>query len=156
MTKNTLVLFSDVQNEYGRNIYNSLKENTHKSVYYIEGSIATATRQKMIQAMEDDMNGNTIIVASIQCFSEGIDIGNMWNVFLVETTKSENTLAQILGRGMRTFKGKDKTMMLDFIDDYRYGGGYYNDNYLWSHGMERMEIYKTRGFPCNLISVNLN
>ena len=156
VTKNTLVLFSDVQNEYGRNIYNSLKENTHKSAYYIDGSIATATRQKMIQAMEDDMNGNTIIVASIQCFSEGIDIGNMWNIFLVETTKSENTLAQILGRGMRTFKGKDKTMMLDFIDDYRYGGGYYNDNYLWSHGMERMEIYKTRGFPCNLISVNLN
>ena len=156
VTKNTLVLFSDVQNEYGRSVYNALKENTHKNVYYIDGNIRTSTRQKMIEAMENDMNGNTIIVASIQCFSEGIDIANMWNIFLIETTKSENTLAQILGRGMRRFEGKDKTVMIDFIDDYRYGGGYYNDNYLWNHGMERMNIYKERGFPCNLISVDLN
>jgi ERCC4-related helicase len=110
----------------------------------------------MIDTMENDTEGNTIIVASIQCFSEGIDIANMWNIFLIETTKSENTLAQILGRGMRRFEGKDKTVMIDFIDDFRYGGGYYNDNYLWSHGMKRMDIYKERGFPCNLISVDLN
>ena len=155
VTKNTLVLFSDVQNNYGRNIYNALKEKTNKYVYYIDGGIPTSTREKMIQAMEDDMNGNTIIVASIQCFSEGIDIGNMWNIFLVETTKSENTIAQILGRGMRTFPGKDKTVMVDFIDDYRYGDGYYSDNYLWNHGMERMNIYKSRGFPCKLCFVDL-
>lgn len=155
-TKNTLVLFSDIKSEYGRRIYLSLKEETKKNVYYIDGNIATATRQKMIDAMEEDLDGNTIIVASIQCFSEGIDIANMWNIFLVETTKSENTLAQILGRGMRRFEGKEKTVMIDFVDDFRYGDGYYGDNYLWNHGMDRMDIYKKRGFPCNLINVSLN
>ena len=154
-TKNTLVLFSDVQNEYGKNIYISLKENTNKNVFYIDGNTATATRHKMIESMECDLTGNTVIVASIQCFSEGIDIANMWNIFLVETTKSENTIAQILGRGMRRFEGKDKTMMIDFVDDYRYGNTFFSDNYLWRHGMERMEIYKKRGFPCNLINVNI-
>lgn len=156
VTKNTLVLFSDIQNEYGRNVYTSLKENTTKDVFYIDGNISTSTRQKMIDAMENDLTGNTIIVASIQCFSEGIDIANMWNIFLIETTKSENTIAQILGRGMRRFEGKEKTMMIDFIDDFRYGGGFFAENYLWKHGMDRMEIYQKRGFPCNLISVDLN
>lgn len=156
VTKNTLVLFSDVQNEYGVNVYTALKENTKKDVFYIDGNTSTATRQKMIDSMENDLTGNTIIVASIQCFSEGIDIANMWNIFLIETTKSENTIAQILGRGMRRFEGKEKTMMIDFIDDFRYGGGYFSDNYLWKHGMNRMEIYRKRGFPCNLINVDLN
>lgn len=156
VTKNTLVLFSDVQNDYGRNIYNSLRENTKKSVYYIDGGVDAGVRSKMIKAMEEDLGGDTIIVASIQCFSEGIDIANMWNIFLVETTKSENTLAQILGRGMRLFDGKDKTVMIDFIDDFRYGGGYFNENYLWKHGIHRMDVYKKRGFPCNMLEVDLN
>ena len=89
------------------------------------------------------------------CFSEGIDISNLWNIFLVETTKSDTILAQILGRGMRKFEGKDKTIMIDFVDDFRFGGGYYNDNYLFRHGMERIEIYKRRGFPCNTFEINL-
>jgi hypothetical protein len=91
----------------------------------------------------------------MRCFSEGIDIANMWNIFLVETTKSDTIRAQILGRGMRKFKGKDKTIMIDFVDDFRFGGGYYNENYLFKHGMERIDIYNKRGFPCNTFEIDL-
>ena len=80
----------------------------------------------------------------------------MWNIFLVETTKSENTIAQILGRGMRRFEGKEKTMMIDFVDDFRYGNDIkYHENYLWKHGMQRYDIYTRRGFPCNFLEVDL-
>ena len=106
--------------------------------------------------MEDDLNQNTIVVASIGCFSEGIDIANMWNIFLVESTKSDTIMAQLLGRGMRKFEGKDKTVLVDFVDDFRYGSGYYTDNYLYKHGKERIDIYCKRGFPCNVVSVDLN
>jgi len=154
-TKNSLVIFTDIQHEYGRKFYNQLKDYTNKRVFYIDGNIKSKVRSEIIAEMENDKTGNTIIVASMQCFSEGIDIGNIWNIFLVETTKAENTIAQILGRGMRRYEGKDKTMMIDFVDDFRFGGDKRNDNYLWKHGMERYDIYRKRGFPCNLYNVNL-
>lgn len=157
-TKNSLVLFSDIQNEYGRNIYNFLKDHTSKQVFYIDGNIDTSVRSKMIEAMENDLTGNTIIVGSMPCFSEGIDIGNLWNIFLVETTKSEKTVAQILGRGMRRFEGKTQTNMIDFVDDYRFGekSDKNRKNYLFKHGMERAAMYINRGFPCKMFNIKIN
>lgn len=155
-TKNSLVIFTDIQTEYGKSIYNYLREGSDKFVYYIDGNTSTSQRDKIKQAMEDDLNQNTIVVASIGCFSEGIDIANMWNIFLVESTKSDTIMAQLLGRGMRKFEGKDKTVLVDFVDDFRYGSGYYTDNYLYKHGKERIDIYCKRGFPCNVVSVDLN
>jgi len=154
-TKNTLVIFSDIQNEYGRRIYNYIKDKTPKNAYYIDGNTNEMVRQQMKDAMEADLTGNTIIVASMGCFSEGIDICNMFNIFIVETTKSAITLAQILGRGMRLFEGKERTIVIDFVDDYRYGDGFYVDNYLYKHGMERYKIYQEKGFPCNIVDVDL-
>ena len=154
-TKNSLVIFSDIQNDYGLKVYNFLKENTDKSVYYIDGSTPPKNREAIKQEMEDDETGNTIIVASMGCFTEGIDIANMWNIFLIESTKSDTILAQLLGRGMRRHPKKDKTMMIDFVDDFRYGQGYQGDNYLYRHGKERQGIYKKRGFPCKVFSVSI-
>jgi superfamily II DNA or RNA helicase len=155
-TKNSLVIFSDVQNEYGTKVYNYIKENSDKSVYYIDGNTPTKNRDVIKEFMEEDDTGNTIIVASMQCFSEGIDIANMWNIFLIESTKSDIILAQLLGRGMRRHPKKDKTMMIDFVDDMRFGQGYYSDNYLYRHGKERQSIYKKRGFPYNVFPVELS
>lgn len=155
-TKNSLVIFSDVQNEYGTKVYNYIKENSDKSVYYIDGNTPTKNRDVIKEFMEEDDTGNTIIVASMQCFSEGIDIANMWNIFLIESTKSDIILAQLLGRGMRRHPKKDKTMMIDFVDDMRFGQGYYSDNYLYRHGKERQAIYKKRGFPYNVFPVELS
>ena len=154
-TKNTLVIFSDVENCYGKRIYDRIRELSEKNCFYIDGNTKTNIRDEIKQAMEDDLGGNTIIVASMGCFSEGIDIANMWNIFLVETTKSDTILAQLLGRGMRQFEGKEKTIMIDFVDDYRFGGGFYEDNYLYKHGVKRMQIYSNRGFPCKSTFVDL-
>jgi superfamily II DNA or RNA helicase len=154
-TKNSLVIFSDVKNSYGKNVYNRLRETTKKKCFYIDGNTPVHIRQQMVNDMEADLTGNTIIIASIGCFSEGINIKNVWNIFLIETTKSDNALAQILGRGMRQFEGKERTMMIDFVDDFRYGEGFYEENYLYKHGRARQEIYARRGFPCNSISVDL-
>lgn len=155
-TKNTLVIFSDIKNEYGIKIYEYIKENSDKQVFYIDGGVNPIVRNDMKEEMENDDTGNTIIVASMNCFTEGIDIANMGNIFLIESTKSDTILAQLLGRGMRNHPNKDKTMMIDFVDDYRYGQGYYTDNYLYRHGKERQAIYKKRGFPCKAFPIVLN
>ena len=163
-TKNTLVIFTDVQNKYGWRVYENVKEFSDKNVFYIDGDVPPANREEMIQCMEDDTDGKTVIVASIGCFSEGIDICNLWNIFLIETTKSDNLLRQILGRGMRQYPGKDKTMFIDIVDDFRYYPvntkgvavtDYYTDNYLFRHGMERKWIYENKGFPYKIISQKL-
>ena len=155
-TKNSLVIFSDIQNSYGKKVYNRIRETSDKVCFYIDGETQPNIREQMKDSMEEDLTGNTVIVASMGCFSEGINIKNVWNIFLVETTKSDNILAQILGRGMRQFDGKDRTMMIDFVDDFRYGNDFYSDNYLYKHGKARQEIYTKRGFPCNVITVDLN
>ena len=154
-TKNSLAIFSDVQNEYGRKIYEYIKESSDKNVYYIDGNTPTNNREYYKAQMENDTEGNTIIVASTMCFSEGIDIANLWNIFLLESTKSETVIAQLLGRGMRQFPGKDKTMMIDFVDDFRTGQGWQAENYLYRHGKERQAIYKKRGFPYKVFNVEL-
>lgn len=149
-TKNTLVLFSDVKNEYGRKIYNNIKETTDKQVFYIDGGISGDYRDNAKQTMEEDKTGNTIIIASIGTYGEGIDIANLWNIILVESTKSDGQIGQILGRGMRQYPGKDKVILIDIGDDFRYGKGNKNNNYLYKHFKEREKIYKARKFPYTL------
>ena len=159
-TKNTLVIFTDIQNKYGWRVYKSVKEYSDKNVYYIDGDVDPSIREEMVQSMEDDTTGKTVIVASIGCFSEGIDIRNLWNIFLIETTKSDNLLRQILGRGMRQYPGKEKTTFIDIIDDFRFYplnsrgnpiSDYYTNNYLLRHGEERKKIYESKGFPYKII-----
>lgn len=154
-TKNSLVIFSDIQNSYGKNIYEYLKSETDKSVFYIDGNTPTKNREYYINEIENDTNGNTVIVASIGTFAEGIDIGNLWNIFIVESTKSDRLISQIIGRGMRNYPGKDKVIMFDFIDNFDYGSGYQKTCYLMRHGKERISIYKKRKFPVQVFKIKL-
>ena len=145
--KNTLILFGDIKGGYGRKIYDHLREYTDKQVFYSDGATSSDLRDEYKSRMEEDKEGNTILVASIYTFGEGCDIGNLWNIFLVNTAKSDRIVRQIIGRGMRPYPGKDKTVMFDFIDDFRYGSGYYSENYLFRHGKERSKIYREQKFP---------
>ena len=154
-TKNSLVIFSDIQNEYGRRIYEWLRENTDKTVFYVDGGVDSSTRDYAKNRMEDDADGNTVIVASVGTFSEGIDVSNIYNIFLAESTKSEVQISQLIGRGMRRSAGKDKVIFIDFGDDMRAGTGYQKDNYLYRHFKEREKIYRQRGFPYQTFTVKL-
>lgn len=146
---NTLVLFNDVNvNKYGRKIYDYLKENSEKNVYYADGSTDTASRDYYKQQMEEDLSGNTIIVGSTGCFSEGIDVGNLWTIILANSVKSEFIVRQFIGRGMRMFEGKDKVVIFDIVDNFVYGSDKWKKtNYLMKHYKERKKIYQEQGFP---------
>jgi len=153
-TKNSLVLFSDIKNDYGRTIYDWLRENTEKTIYYIDGGTKNENRDYYKQQMEEQ--DNVIIVASIGTFSEGINVHNIRNLFIVESQKSEYRVRQILGRGMRLMEGKEQITVIDFCDDYQYGTHKYQKvNYLKRHFIERQRIYKDRGFPFKRFQVKL-
>lgn len=152
-TKNSLVLFSDIKNSYGRNIYDWLRENTSKTIYYIDGETKAENRDYYKKNMEDEEN--IIIVASIGVFSEGIDILNLHNIYIVESSKSPFIIRQILGRGMRLMAGKEKIQVIDFSDNYEYGSGNQRKNYLIRHSDEREKIYKEKKFPFKRFKVKI-
>lgn len=148
---NTLVLFNDVNvNKYGRKIYDYLKENSEKTVFYADGNTDTSVRDYYKQCMEEDTSGNTVIVGSTGCFSEGIDVANLWTIILANSVKSEFIVRQFIGRGMRRMEGKDKVVIFDIVDDFVYGPKtekWKRDNYLMNHYKERKKIYQEQGFP---------
>lgn len=152
LNKNTLILFSDVNvNNYGRKIYDYLKDNSDKDVYYADGNTKSDAREYIKQRMEEDTTGNTVFVGSTGCFSEGIDVGNLWYIILANSVKSQYIVRQFIGRGMRRFPGKDKVVIFDIVDDLRYAHRFDKDslknNYMWKHHLERNKIYREQKFP---------
>ena len=159
MQKNALVLFADIKYGYGQKLFEYIKENSDKDVFYTDGNTKTDVRDYYKQRMEEDETGNTVIVASINTFGEGIDIKNLWAIFLVDTAKSDRLVRQICGRGIRLYPGKDKVVLFDFVDDLRYSSDpnkRYKDNYLWKHGQDRKKIYMEQKFPVYEQKINFS
>jgi len=143
-TKNSLVLFHNVKDGYGKRIYDYIREKTtDKVVFYVDGGTSIDLRDQYINQMEED--DNKILIASFGTFSTGISINNIHNVFFVESYKSEKIVRQSIGRGMRLCEGKDRVTIVDFVDDFTHTKK--NKNYLLKHGEERVKIYEQQGFP---------
>lgn len=136
---NSLVLFSDIKNGYGKRIYEYLKVHSDKRVHYIDGGTNKKIRNHYKKIMESN---DTILVASYGTLSTGISIRNIHNVFLVESYKSRTIVMQSLGRGLRKFLDKVHVEIYDFIDDFRLKDGRNKLNYVWRHGEERLGYYK--------------
>ena len=99
--------------------------------------------------MEDDAGQHTVIVASIGTFGEGIDIKNVGTIMIISSSKSERIVRQICGRGLRMSPYKDKTVIIDIVDDLRYSGnGKQFNNYMYKHYLSRKKIYDEQKFPC--------
>jgi superfamily II DNA or RNA helicase len=143
-TKNSLVLFQNVKDSYGKRIYDYLREKTNdKIVFYVDGSTPPGLRDEYITRMEE--GEDKVLVASFGTFSTGISINNIHNVYFVESYKSEKIVRQSIGRGMRLFEGKERVNIIDFVDDFSLSKN--SKNYLLKHGEERMKIYREQGFP---------
>ena len=106
-SKNSLVLFQSVKDEYGRNIWNGIREmNSNKEAFYVDGDTKENLREEYKSRMET--GENKVLIATYGTFSTGISINNLHNIFLVESYKSEVLIKQSLGRGMRKMAGKEK------------------------------------------------
>lgn len=150
-SKNSLVLFQSVKDEYGKQIWNRLREITNnKEVFYVDGD----TDEKLREEYKERMGSgeNKVLVATFGTFSTGISINNLHNIFLVESYKSEVLIKQSLGRGMRKMEGKEKVNVIDFVDDF--SSPKYK-NYLVKHGEARIQIYKNEKFKYQIFKVKL-
>jgi superfamily II DNA or RNA helicase len=136
-SKNSLVLFSNIKDSYGKRIYEALKDRSDKVCYYVDGSVSKDHREYFKKDMEE--GENKVLVASFTTFSTGISIKNIHNIFFIESYKSEIIVKQSIGRGMRLLEGKEAVNIIDLVDDFSHER---HENYLLKHGKARLEFYK--------------
>jgi superfamily II DNA or RNA helicase len=150
-SKNSLVLFQSVKDEYGKQIWNRLRDlSSDREVFYVDGDTDESLREEYKTRMSS--GENKVLIATYGTFSTGISINNLHNIFLVESYKSEVLIKQSLGRGMRKMEGKDKVNVIDFVDDF--STPKYN-NYLMKHSEARIQIYRNENFRYKIFRVNL-
>ena len=72
-------------------------------------------REEAIKKLEQ---GEIEYIVSVDIFNEGVDIPCVNQVILLRPTTSAIVYIQQLGRGLRKYKNKDYTVVLDFIGNY--------------------------------------
>ena len=137
--QNTMVLFAN--KDYGKKIFQWLKENTTKMVYYIDGDIDKKVREEIRKRME--IKDDVVLVASFGTSSTGISINKIFNIFFVSSYKSISTILQSIGRGLR----KSEKINKDFVNIYDISDDLYSGCYEMAHARERIKIYDGQGFP---------
>jgi superfamily II DNA or RNA helicase len=146
---NSLVLFHRI--EHGQKIYERLRQESDKIVYYVDGGTDKDIREEYKKKME--VGEEVVIVASYGTFSTGISIRKIHNIFFTESFKSEVIIRQSIGRGLRQHESKDIVNIIDFVDDISSMGW---DNYLMRHAKARQKIYKEQKFEFDIKKVKFD
>lgn len=82
----------------------------------VDGSMAKAKRREIIKKFSA---GKLDVLANCALLTEGFDVPNIGAVLMARPTKSRGLYTQMLGRGTRTAPGKEKLVLIDFVDNSR-------------------------------------
>ena len=149
LNSNTLVLFQFVE-KHGSVLYDLIKSNTDRQVFYVYGGTDTQTREQIREITEKE--NNAIIVASYGTFSTGINIRNLHNIVFSSPSKSRIRTLQSIGRGLRRSESKDSAVLYDIADDITYKS---KRNFTLNHFMERINIYNEEQFDYEIKRIKL-
>jgi len=117
LTNNALILVDFI--EHGEALYRTLKEICpNKQVYFIRGEVEVAEREKIRTLMEN--RSDVVVVAISKIFSTGINIKNLHYIIFACGGKAKIKIVQSIGRGLRLHKDKDKLIIFDIADDFKY------------------------------------
>ena len=89
------------------------------AVYSGEQGKYALERASAIQKLNE---GTLRVIFSVDMFNEGVDIAALDMVMFLRPTESPIVFLQQLGRGLRTFRGKQYLNVLDFIGNYEKAG----------------------------------
>jgi len=115
---------------HGDLLYEFLKQNTNKRVYYIKGEVEIDIRNEIKSIMEQ--HNNVICIAMNQIFSTGINVKNIHNIIFASAGKAFITIVQSIGRGLRLSDNKDILKIFDISDNFKYS---------LRHAEKRQHIY---------------
>lgn len=146
LTGNTLVLFQYVE-KHGKPLYELIcaRASVPEDVFYVSGETNVESRESVRQIVET--KNNSITVASMGCFSTGINIRNIHNIVFAAPSKSQVRVLQSIGRGLRKSDDGRPTHLYDIADSLRY---------TVEHAKERIKIYSQEKFKYKIYEVKLN
>lgn len=85
---------------------------------YLTGRNSIGERIRAYKDLQDD-SANLEILFTVDILNEGVDIPGVNMVLFLRPTESQTVFIQQLGRGLRTYEGKEYVTVLDFIgNDY--------------------------------------
>lgn len=129
--------------EHGQQIYDSVyAQNPNKQIYYIRGDVEIKEREKIRKLMEEE--NNIIIIAISKIFSTGINIKNLHYIIFAGGGKAKVKIIQSIGRGLRLHNGKKELIIIDIMDQLKYG---------LAHGEKRMNLYDSEKIKYNISTV---
>lgn len=82
----------------------------------IVGDTPIIKRQEIIERFQQK---KIEVIFTVDIFNEGVDIPCIDTLLFLRPTLSYTIFIQQLGRGLRTFDGKDKLRVLDFVGNYK-------------------------------------
>lgn len=119
-----------------------IRKRTNRPVYFIYGATPGDVREDVRAAVKQSTD--SIIIASSQIFSAGIDISTLeYLIFAHPFNKSRVRILQSIGRILRKCKNKKEAVILDLVDDLRITGW---NNYSYRHFEERVKLYLSEDF----------
>lgn len=134
---------------HAKPLYEKIKAMANCPVYYISGEVSGEQRE-IIRNLANV--GTCIIVATLATMAVGVNIPNIRSIIFGSPSKSMITVLQSIGRALRLHSEKDCAIVYDIIDDLRYKK---RDNYVYTHGVERLTIYRKERFDINVKEIAL-
>lgn len=146
---NTLILYNLVE-KHGIPLFEALsaKASKDRKCFFISGAVPVDDRESIRKIVETE--SNAIIVASMGCFSTGVNIRNLHSIIFAAPSKSQIRVLQSIGRGLR--KSDRDTRLYDIVDDLSTGS---RKNYTLKHGIERLKIYNNEKFDYKIHTIDI-
>ena len=129
--KTSLILIKEI--EHGERLL-ELAGNTRGGMYFVRGSMENEERETIRQLL---IEKKIQAVIATSTWKEGIDIPTLDVVIYAAGYKSEIATLQSLGRVFRAAEGKERGIVVDFLDPYRY---------LAEATVQRLQIYQEQGW----------
>ncbi len=146
---NTLVLYRYVE-KHGIPLHKMIADKAEVPVYLVHGKVDSEERDEIRKIV--NLEETSITVASMGCFSEGINIPNIHNIIFASPSKSRIQIMQSIGRGLRKSDGKDKCTLFDIADDLMSKSW---KNHTIRHYADRVKLYLEEGFQFKQYKVRL-
>jgi len=121
------ITHGDILVELGKSLHNMQLE-------FVRGAVGLVDRE-YIQNCLNDKSIKCVICSSV--WREGIDIPSLDTVIYASGGMSDTMTLQVIGRGLRRTKDKDKVEIVDFLDTYKY---------LSTHTVNRIQTYVESGW----------
>lgn len=133
LTYNTIIMVDRI--DHGDVLFDLLKKQSNKKIYFIQGSTEIDEREKIRALMSN--NNDVVVVAMSKIFSTGINIPNLHNIIFASAGKAKIKIMQSIGRALRLHSNKKIANIFDISDNTRYAS---------KHLQERKKIYETEKY----------